>query len=337
MGLTSSDPDAVACQSASVKAHERLGTAQDWKPPLKKVLRRLLCNSGDPPPRMVTAGSGPVGKFAANVNRGLQQHPEATVQRGWKLMIVVAENEAIDGAWRAVPHAVLHFDKDAPSGGTYVCMTADCSRDGQKASPCKFLFVPSSRMAANITDEQMLSAQFVFVSVVGGAPGYIQTVTKLLSNSVASTPEEAFARPVPKAMLPVGFLQWARMRFPYRDAVSVAEDMGLPTVGQDEDVKLARARAKTHGLWQQLHRIGESAKTEGELLKRVVALFDYEYDQALKKGIQSVATMFQQDSGRMTTDPGTGAITDKRLMDAGVTTLQELMEIDHKAHVDSLA
>jgi hypothetical protein len=212
------------------------------------------------------------------------------MQRGWKLLVVESENKHVNGSWRAAPHAVLRINRDDGTS-VYRCATADNAGKN-------FLFIPSSRMAPTMTDEQVLSGEYVFCSVVGGAPAFLQAMLRILPKAVASTPEEAIARLIPKAIMPVGFLQWARMRFPYRDAFLVAEDMGLPMVRSGENTDIRDERAKNHELWQQLHCIGESARTEQELLKRIVALFDFHYDSAVGTMLKDIDESFQKECVR---------------------------------------
>jgi hypothetical protein len=209
-------------------AHEHLASVEFYSSNKREIFK-LLCARGDPAPRVLQAGSGKSTTMCTNVRVGIGLFRAAgrvvEVVRGWKLLVVAAPGTIGDGSWRAVPHAVL---RDKASGRMH-CFTADPGGD-------RFVFLPSSRMAAALTNDEFLKGDRVYRSVVGGNSTYVQLACDAFPMALARSPELALPYPLSKTLVPAGVMAWIRTHAPESlDAVETACDMGFPCMAADAE------------------------------------------------------------------------------------------------------
>lgn len=172
-----------------------------------------------------------------------------------------------DGDWvvSAYSHVAL---RHPPVDGRcrYECFTAP----GLQADPTEpgYVFVPSSRMHPTLTDEQLLSGNWILGYVLIGSDRVCNRmmaeakVFGRLRSVVARTPEECVARPMILSYLPMCFQEWAAERFGGSDQVSLGELMGMPTVDTSDD------RARFGMQLQHMQRmVDEHMKTDDFFVK----------------------------------------------------------------------
>ena len=220
-GYTMKRVDAPPCLSPKTPhAQEKLADPKYYQAN-KRQLFRALCTKDDPPPRLVKAGSGPQFCVLSNVASGrkemLRQGVTTKFVRGWKLRVVDARGTIGDLCWRAVPHAVFEVD------GRYVCCTAD------DAGQC-FIFMPSRRMAAECSDEELEAGGKVLKSVVGGNLEYVRRATGAYPEKWSSSPELARSVEAPAAHMPHGVKLWLELVLPEADPTEVGLAIGFPSV-----------------------------------------------------------------------------------------------------------
>ena len=126
-----------------------------------KRLCTTLRNKFDPPPR--TMHPEAPSEFRTHAEM-LAAYPGSTLLRGWRLIVVPMNNvEDAVTIWKAVFHVVvMHPPKtegakpryDVPSNWT---------------SPKAYIFLPSSRAHAELTDVDVLSGEWHFGTVLGGS------------------------------------------------------------------------------------------------------------------------------------------------------------------------
>jgi hypothetical protein len=214
------DPDLPPSNlcNASNELKERHASPRDWTVHKNMIGPRLRAK-GDAPPRMVKSGSGPPLQVCSNVRRAIAG-TKLGIVRGYK--IFVAESvDKFNEDWRivfkAVPHVVV-LGQD----GAYRCVTQDA------AGASDFLFLPSSRMSAELPNAELLSGNYMLCSVVGG---HMPQLTEQICNSfhfVFDNPENAKPERNVHALLPKELTDWLNANRPDYDIGEVARAIGLP-------------------------------------------------------------------------------------------------------------
>ena len=198
---------------------ERHAGPRDWAVH-KNMIGRKLRAKGDPPPRMVKAGDGPPLQVCSNVRRAISGTTSGIV-RGYKIVVA----ESIDKfhedrriVFKALPHIVI-----LNADGGYHCVTQDASGESE------FLFLPSSRMSATLSDHELLSGNYMLSSVVGG---HMPQLTEQICESfhfVFDSPEKAKPERNVDALLPNDLLEWLNHNRPDYNVSEVARAIGLPS------------------------------------------------------------------------------------------------------------
>ena len=221
-------PVAIAPKPEDRNLKERLADREYYKK-YKKQLYQSLCSPGDPPPRLVKPGTGPQNGVCRNVNAGLRAFRacgrECELVRGWKVLVIDFPNTIGHESWRAVPHAVVR----EVANDVYHCFTAE-------AAGKQFLFLPSSRVASELSDEAFLSGGRVLKCVVGGNPHYVQIAEESFPEQIGRTPEKACSYETIKTHLPSGVMLWIERTCPGLDGVEVAKELGFPTASVSDPV-----------------------------------------------------------------------------------------------------
>ena len=200
---------------------------------LKAKMLPQLRARGDPPPRIMRAGTGDPDEWSADLH-ALLDAPGTTLVRGFKLYKLIVDREFwSEAAWFATTHAVVASTTDS---GNLVYTDPTANEDEP------YLFVPSSRVHRDLTDEQLISGHWCSGSVVGGHPRFCEAfvlreqVHGRQRSVIATTPEGLVAkRNVFVRFLP-HFVEWYREREPAEGMEILAEMMGFPIYNKGDEI-----------------------------------------------------------------------------------------------------
>lgn len=184
-------------------------------------------------------GAANWNQTCTNVRNALKVHQDlhgvenVRVVRGYKLF-QATQSGVLTHGWRALAHLVLEVPcATAPTGRTLKCVTALPEDQGNVEDP-RFLFIRSSRVHADLTDEQLLSGAWLLGMVFGGdeifalhAVEYYKSAGRA-GQSVGSSPETCTSVRGVVAIFPSVFCEWASERHPDEDVSALAEVMGCP-------------------------------------------------------------------------------------------------------------
>ena len=232
--------------AASSEPRDHLMTPKEfakWKHTLLPTLRR----PGDPPPRIMAHGRSPVGDglFTANLKDLLKRnaHRGSVLVRGFRLYhITLIDNDGWgdwggQNAWKATFHLVVaHPPAKGSTKWIYECANLPPDEDD---IGLPYIFVPSSRGHAELTDEAVLSNKWVMGYVIGGNAQFCEMVVldqKLRGRRrsvLGTSPEAVVSKRSQKCYLMPGFEKWHRAREIDDPIDCVAESMGFPIVDID--------------------------------------------------------------------------------------------------------
>ena len=198
---------------------------------LKTFVLPLLRAKGDPPPRIVEPGKGVGTSYFGNVRELLERTPGGTLVRGYKLFMYQLDPRMWRSlAWKAQFHVVV---ARAGESGKLLYECANKGRPG-KEEYLPFIFVPSSRAHAEVSDEDMIANKFIMGGVVGGNSVFTDALVmdkKLRGRRfsvIATCPEACLAkRNIQVRTLPY-FTEWFRLRNVEGDLQNLAEQFGMP-------------------------------------------------------------------------------------------------------------
>ena len=195
---------------------------------LKEQLLPQLRARADAPPRQLRPGTGTRATLWTNLARLLQTGNGGALVRGFCLYELPNQaSRRRTPAWRCLFHAVV--ETRTPSGHLVYADPTESRRVGDEGAP--YIFVPSSRAHAQLSDAQLLSGEWLTGSVLLGEP--------LFCNAVLAHEESRGRRASVVALTP--------------EALVAKRD--------------ARVRALPHfGEWMRLRQIGEHPDTLGELM-----------------------------------------------------------------------
>lgn len=248
---------------------ERLATGCDYRGYFKKAWRKLLCDPGDPAPREVRSGDGPATTVCTNTRQEIEREGGRLV-RGWKIQIISAPESAMHNSWRAVAHAVVE------RCGKYTCVTSEPGGD-------RFLFLPSTRVAATLSNSEFLSGDYVLRAVLGGHPAYVAHAVGVMSDALASTPEAALPRRMPCCLLPIGFLVWAEAVHPDLCVVELAERMGLPVGTVDDNLP------RDDTLFEECCMLDRLSNSPEEAVARISFALDERFETILRAEAEKIS------------------------------------------------
>ena len=195
---------------------------------LKGEVLPELRQRGDPPPRRMRAGEGPRDEWHANLRRLLATTPGGTLVRGFKLFTVQVDPAVWkQNGWLATAHAVVAAV--TPSGTTVYN-----DPNAQVDSADEYIFVPSARVHPELTDAQLLSAEWHLGSVVGGAAAFRlrfiahERLQGRARSVVGARADALVSKPAVVVRLPPHFLDWFRVNELRTTPEELAELMGAP-------------------------------------------------------------------------------------------------------------
>ena len=180
----------------------------------KRAIRKHLCNTTDPKAAIVRSGNCNVDHFAARATRDrlAALHAEGKthckVVRGYRLVSLSdGSNSVVTASYTARSEVVIDL-----GDGNYECQSS--APTGVEND--RFVFVPSSRVHPELSDDQILSGYYLLGSVVGGPPEITTTLLRLRDQMshfdkrrLCGSPEEAVSgRSLAIRKFP-GFARWS--------------------------------------------------------------------------------------------------------------------------------
>jgi len=225
----------------------------------------LLRAKNDPPPRELRFGCGDPRQPALNAATALQTSPNARVVRGFRMVLARPMTCLL---WKAYLDAVIahpvRVDVRAAIAvhcpgrvrlrlttrvlERYESVTAAMPGMCDDADRCKrtYVFVPSSRAHAELTDAQFLSGDFYLGQVVGGDSCYVDALVRHMRISgrkasiVGPTPESFRALPRVSVVFFPHFSTFVYEEHPDRDLETLAEQLGFPVRNIHEPLRLGQ-------------------------------------------------------------------------------------------------
>ena len=228
-------------------------TPDEYKRFGKEIARKLRVGH-DPPPRVVKHGAGDRRAFFDNLRRVLDRRAPtgSKLVRGYRLVSVRLANDsfAFQDAWKAHSHfLVAHPPQDATKSDKWIyeCVNQppragngweeegeqeEGAAAGEQAE--SFLFVPSSRVHAELSDEQLLSGYWLPGMVIGGNTFWCDAIIAHCAfrgrrrSLVALWPEHLIAKRMGRVFLMPHFREWYASAQRYDGIDDLAEMMGCP-------------------------------------------------------------------------------------------------------------
>lgn len=205
------------------------------------LLKQLRCKD-DSPPRMMAHGYGKCKRWCHNVSELLAANAARGSQlvRGYKLAHIPLKAEQWQGVegWKATFHMVVGHPPEPPSTKwIYEDPNQPFHSEDREQ---EYIFVPSARAHAELSDEDVLSGKWTLGFVVGGNPMFCEMVIADQSlrgrrkSVIALTPERCIAKRMGKVYLMPCFAEWHKARELREDMDGVAEMMGFPTTDIDD-------------------------------------------------------------------------------------------------------
>lgn len=197
-----------------------------------RVLPQLRAR-GDPPPRIMRAGTGDPAEWDTDL-RALLRVPGAALVRGFKLYKIPVDREHWgEPAWFATAHLVV---ASATGSGNLVYTDPTANEDEP------YIFVPSSRAHRDLTDEQLISGQWISGSVVGGHPRFCEAfllheqVRGRQRSVIAATPEALVAKRNVFVRFHPHYREWYRERGHTEGMEVLAEMLGFPIYNKGDEI-----------------------------------------------------------------------------------------------------
>lgn len=206
-----------------------------------RLLKQLRCKD-DPAPRSMEHGHGKCLRWCANVAELLANNAArgSRLVRGYKLAHIPLKAEQWQGveAWKATFHMVVAHPPTPPSTKwLYEDPNLPFHSDDRGQA---YIFVPSSRAHAELSDEDLLNGKWTLGFVVGGNPMFCemavadQTLRGRRKSVIGLTPECCIAKRMAKVYLMPCFAEWHKARGFREDMDGIAEMMGFPTTDIDD-------------------------------------------------------------------------------------------------------
>jgi len=187
----------------------------------------------DPPPRIMRSGTGDPEEWSADLH-ALLKAPGATIVRGFKLYKLPVDREYWgEPAWFATTHAVVASTTES---GNLVYTDPTQSEDDP------YIFVPTARAHRDLTDEQLISGQWISGSVVGGHLRFCEAfvlheqVHGRQRSVIATTPEDLVAKRNVFVRFHPHFVEWYRQRKLTNGLETQAELMGAPVFDKGDEI-----------------------------------------------------------------------------------------------------
>lgn len=211
---------------------------------MSKQILDVIKEVDDPPARELNFGPGPPKATMQNVVEALKHTPQGSkIVRGWRLVHVKNgkredpdEFLRVSDAWKAVFHCVVEMPPQKGSKGTYYDPSSTVYEGYGKG-----IFVPSSRAHAELTDDELFTASWIFGSVYGGSPVFCDFVVRQIKvrggrkGLVSISPHDLVAeRQVSISAYPY-FLEWHHESKCLIDPDTLGEFWGWDTLDVDAE------------------------------------------------------------------------------------------------------
>ena len=209
---------------------DRPMTAKEYKL-TARGLNKALRNKHDPPPRTMHPEEPSEFKIHAEI---LQAFPGSTLVRGWRMMVVPVDlgthPDSTSVIWKAIFHAVVaHVPKTEGTKPKYEI-------PGNWRCDEEYIFLPSSRAHAELTDVDVLSGEWHFGTVLGGSRVVADVVEAdnairgREKSMICRTPERCIAqRRMVFGFFPV-FKEWYNQKARQFTQEALAELFGFPCI-----------------------------------------------------------------------------------------------------------
>lgn len=227
---------------ARTEAHlNRPMTKTEFKKVGKTLVRQLCCKTDSPPVCNVLPGEHTKQESPSLLRQKLRDGSDSfKLIRGYKIVMIMPDDALF--TYCGLPMLVL---KNTGTG-KIVCLTKD---DRFQHDP--FIFVPSSRMHPDITDDELLSGRFDFSGILGGSEVVIDCIVRSKRHqsifertTYATSPESAKAVPKAYIMFYPGFRTFVDVNREHFDSISdLAVSFGMPyrvLSEEDDPDELAR-------------------------------------------------------------------------------------------------
>lgn len=293
---------------------ERLMTVEEYRS-LAKQISVALRMPTDPPPRPMAFGRGLWNRPCQNVRALLEERaPTGSVLvRGYRLHTVPLKGEGwkhadVGPVWKAMfDFVVAHPPRDPSKSDKWIYECATAPEDNADRTK-DFIFVPSSRGHTELTDEQLLSGEWLLGTVIGGNQRFCDVVAAdnvsrgRERSMICRSPERCIAKRLATFGFFPHFASWYQQERRNMPLESMAEVMGFPCVDVAErdanpttnffDEKhvyesignntnaLVDGGRRSHRLWQECEMALYAGGTQFE---HVVARMHAHYDALLEE------------------------------------------------------
>lgn len=208
---------------------------------LKNTLYKELRARNDPAPRVMNSGTGDRKTWFGNIKALLDNTPGGRIVRGYKLFVVPLDAAVWKGpAWKALFHMVV--ESTTPNGTKLYECASQAHLPSEQGSP--FIFLPSSRAHADVSDEDFVANMYMAGRVYGGNSLFAdaicndQQIRGRKCSVISTSPEECIARRNVNVHLLPNFLEWFNVREIEGDAQTVAEQFGMPCFNVGENIDM---------------------------------------------------------------------------------------------------
>mgnify|MGYP001162833134 CR=1 FL=1 len=227
---------------------DRLMTKQELASFRTELFKKLRAK-GDPPPRLLTAGFSCRSDYSQNVAEVIKARGGRLV-RGWKLYTIPLRKDLFgQDSFKGEFHIVAGI----PSSGTHETYVDPNRASDPEDQFSEYIFMPSSRAHAELSDEEVLSGKYLFGTVVGGEPTFAAAavadhrVRGRRKAVIGTSCEEVIASRRVKTLLYPLFWNWYELKEDPKplglDCDSLGELMGFPVCDVDTAVDVADAEA----------------------------------------------------------------------------------------------
>jgi hypothetical protein len=227
---------------------ECIMTISDYNYVKKSIATVLRCKTDPPPRSRVTPGSMQAASSFVAIRAFLQcsEGGNYRMVRGYKLFTLSRNAHGGCMCYVAKPHGVLEHTKT----GRFMCLVRNPG-----TVETDFIFVPSSLMHVELSDDQLCSGRFLLCDVIGGDPRAVADLTAVFSclsrfhqRRLTTRPGQIAAPPLVYVRYFPGFLEWFRSverTVPEAMLVDVAMSFGMtfrpigPADQEDADMDVA--------------------------------------------------------------------------------------------------
>ena len=247
-----SEDDAVATPPSCTKsnASDVLMSKEEFEAN-KRLLLHALRAAGDPPPRRMRPNEGAESKtssiegYIPTICACLEKNPGSKIVRGFKLFKIPLNRQrwGSDSAFKGMFHVVIAM----PSNDNSVPQREVCYVDPNPPQTAEqigtpYIFVPSSRIHAELSDAEVLSNRWFFGTVVGGSPAFAtaivieQSVKGRRLSVIGTSPERCIAKACVKIRPTPHFMEWCKSRQIDESPAVVGEQCGFPVYLPEEEI-----------------------------------------------------------------------------------------------------